>query len=274
MTTRRRTASVIFHKDGDPVSRTFRIPLWTLRLGTIVGITIGAFLVLGAVLYTPLVRTAARVPGLVHDVEQLTAENQQVLEVIARLEYVEDRYEQIRSMLGGDLVPELQRPEGALTTARPQYARAPGAPACYEAGASIPRHWPLGQPGVVTRGPVGAGSSEEVHAGLDIAVAQRTPIRAAGGGVVSGVGDDPEYGLFVRIDHPEGYQTMYGHASRLLVSLGDSVHAGHVVGLSGTTGRSTAPHLHFEVRRDGQPIDPSALVSLECTHGDILVRGG
>jgi murein DD-endopeptidase MepM/ murein hydrolase activator NlpD len=92
--------------------------------------------------------------------------------------------------------------------------------------------------------------------------------------MVSGVGDDPEYGLFVRIDHPEGYQTMYGHASRLLVSLGDSVHAGQVVGLSGTTGRSTAPHLHFEVRRDGQPIDPSALVSLECTYGDILVRGG
>ncbi|KPJ90486.1 MAG: hypothetical protein AMS18_10720 [Gemmatimonas sp. SG8_17] len=91
---------------------------------------------------------------------------------------------------------------------------------------------------------------------------------------MSGVGDDPEYGLFVQIDHPEGYQTMYGHASRLLVSLGDSVQAGQVVGLSGTTGRSTAPHLHFEVRRDGQPIDPGAVVSLECTHGDILVRGG
>ena len=75
-------------------------------------------------------------------------------------------------------------------------------------------------------------------------------------------GSDPEYGLFVLITHPDGYQTMYGHASRLLVSDGDEVSVGQVVALSGSTGRSTAPHLHFEIRRGGRSIDPRS-VTLE-----------
>jgi murein DD-endopeptidase MepM/ murein hydrolase activator NlpD len=60
--------------------------------------------------------------------------------------------------------------------------------------------------------------------------------------------------------HPAGYETMYGHASRLVAAEGDNVEAGQVIGLSGNSGRSTAPHLHFEIRRDGKSIDPLALV--------------
>ncbi len=62
------------------------------------------------------------------------------------------------------------------------------------------------------------------------------------------------------IDHGDGYESMYGHASRVFVAAGDSVERHEVIALSGSTGRSTAPHLHFEVRKAGQAVDPLALV--------------
>jgi murein DD-endopeptidase MepM/ murein hydrolase activator NlpD len=64
----------------------------------------------------------------------------------------------------------------------------------------------------------------------------------------------------VLIDHPSQYQSMYGHLSRIIATPGDTVQPGDVIGLSGNTGRSTAPHLHFEVRHGGRSIDPLILV--------------
>src|SRR5947199_249405 len=90
-----------------------------------------------------------------------------------------------------------------------------------------------------------------------------TPVRAAGGGAVEAAGTDPAYGLFVLLRHSSGYETMYGHASRLLVREGDSVQAGQVIALSGNSGRSTAPHLHFEIRREGKSLDPLTVVKQE-----------
>jgi murein DD-endopeptidase MepM/ murein hydrolase activator NlpD len=93
-----------------------------------------------------------------------------------------------------------------------------------------------------------------------VAVPVGSPVRASGGGKVEAAGTDPDYGLFVLLRHPGGFQTMYGHTSRLLVREGESVAAGQVIALSGNTGRSTAPHLHFEVRRDGRSLDPLTVV--------------
>lgn len=73
-------------------------------------------------------------------------------------------------------------------------------------------------------------------------------------------GEDPEYGRFVLVEHPAGYQTLYGHLSRITVAAQQVVPAGEVVGLTGNTGRSSGPHLHFEVRLDGQPIDPRTII--------------
>lgn len=274
MSATRRKATVILHRDGDPASRSLRMPIWLFRVALAAVVVIAVLIVVSAALFAPIVRTAARVPGLNREIERLSSENERVNELAARLEFAEERYAQIRNMLGGDLVPELPRAEGTAVALRPLFARPPSTPPCYVTGPTRPRYWPLGEAGVVTRGTVGAGSSAEVHTGLDIAVAQRTPVKAAGGGVVSAVGDDAEYGLFVRIDHLEGYQSMYGHASRVMVALGDSVQAGQVIALSGSTGRSTAPHLHFEILRNGVPLDPSSMASRECIYGDLLVGGG
>jgi murein DD-endopeptidase MepM/ murein hydrolase activator NlpD len=273
MTGKRRSATIIVHKEGELDSKSLRLPLWLLRAGIVSATLLAIVIVAAAALYAPIARTAAQVPSLKGEVERLAAENQQVRELASRLEHAEARYAQLRGMLGGDVVPELQRPEASVPSAPAITARSPNARACYETGTSVPSHWPLDQPGVITRGPVGVGGDAEAHVGLDIAVAKGTPIRAAGGGVVRSAGRDLEYGLYIRLEHSDGYLSMYGHASLLLVTRGDSVNAGQVIGLSGSTGRSTAPHLHFEVHKDGQPIDPRVQVTRECNSGNILVGG-
>lgn len=260
--TRRPGITIMVHRDGAIESRSFRIPLWMARAGMIGGSALAVLIVVAAVLYAPIARTAARVPGLTRELERLQAENQQVRELAAALQEVEARYEQVRTMLGGDVVPDRAQIERTYPVAPPILARAEGA-GRYEPGASAPRHWPLDVQGVITRGPATESAGGESHGGLDVAVPRGTPIRAAGGGIVASAGSDPEYGLFVLIDHPEGFQSMYGHASRILVTKGDSVRAGQVIGLSGSTGRSTAPHLHFEIRSRGRYVDPRSMVHQE-----------
>ncbi len=98
--------------------------------------------------------------------------------------------------------------------------------------------------------------TKRFHNGLDIAVPSGTPVHAADGGVVLVSGWEGGYGNFVAIDHGNGISTCYGHNSRLLVKVGQRVSQGQVVAYSGSTGLSTGPHIHFEVRVKGTPVDP------------------
>jgi murein DD-endopeptidase MepM/ murein hydrolase activator NlpD len=97
----------------------------------------------------------------------------------------------------------------------------------------------------------------EFHGGIDLAAPLGTPVCAAREGVVKETGFDAGYGNFVRIAHPAGYETLYGHLSVIYVKRGDKVNAGLPLGKVGLTGRTTGPHLHFEVLKNGKPIDPS-----------------
>jgi len=255
----RRFVTIMIHADGTVESWRLRVPLWVARSAIVVGAVLAAGLLVGVVLYGPIVRTAARVPGLQREVARLTAENQQVTQLAARLARVEQRYDQVRSMLGGNIVPPSSTGGGVLPVGYLLQAQPPGQRPRYEAGPSAPTHWPLDDPGVITQGQVSDGERGQ-HPGLDIAVPIGTPIRAAGGGSVAEAGWDPEYGRFIRIVHPGGYESMYGHAARVLVAAGQVVEAGEVIALSGSTGRSSGPHLHFEVRRDGRVVDPRSLL--------------
>jgi murein DD-endopeptidase MepM/ murein hydrolase activator NlpD len=163
----------------------------------------------------------------------------------------------------GDTDGQYAAGEERLYIAPPMLARAPAAADSSvpeRGGPSIPQGWPLSVPSYRTRGMVAGTPSEEVHPGIDLAVPEGSDVRASGGGVVERAGTDSSYGLFVLLQHPSGYETMYGHLSRILVSRGDTIAAGQVIALSGNTGRSTAPHLHFEVRLRGRSIDPTKLV--------------
>ncbi|PYB75192.1 M23 family metallopeptidase [Rhizobium wuzhouense] len=95
-----------------------------------------------------------------------------------------------------------------------------------------------------------------MHAGIDFRAPTGTEIRTTGAGKVVAAGFSGGYGNMVEVDHGLGISTRYGHMSRVLVKVGDEVATGDVVGLSGSTGRSTGPHLHYEIRRNGDAVDP------------------
>jgi hypothetical protein len=89
------------------------------------------------------------------------------------------------------------------------------------------------------------------HNGVDFGVPLYTAVHAAAAGMVAKTGSDPKgYGLYVILKHTNGYQTLYAHLGRVMVDTGEELPAGSVLGLSGSTGNSTGPHLHFELRRD------------------------
>lgn len=94
------------------------------------------------------------------------------------------------------------------------------------------------------------------HEGLDFTANTGTPIYAAAGGIVAAAEHTPDYGKIVRIDHGSGLETRYAHASRLLVKVGERVNKGQKIAEVGSTGRSTGPHLHYEIRLSGNPLDP------------------
>lgn len=124
--------------------------------------------------------------------------------------------------------------------------------------ASRPSIWPVS--GEVTSNfgwrssPWGGGS--ELHQGIDIANSLDTPIVAAADGEVVQSGWAGGYGNVVQIDHGNGVSTVYGHNSRVAVNVGQSVKKGQVISYLGSTGRSTGPHVHYEIRMNGTAVDP------------------
>ncbi|MEW6448378.1 MAG: M23 family metallopeptidase [Bacillota bacterium] len=99
-----------------------------------------------------------------------------------------------------------------------------------------------------------------LHEGLDIAADTGTPVRAAAEGRVVYAGPAGTYGLLIILTHPGGWATYYAHCDRIEVATGQAVSAGELIGAVGSTGRSTGPHLHFEARLDGTPLDPAAFL--------------
>jgi murein DD-endopeptidase MepM/ murein hydrolase activator NlpD len=119
--------------------------------------------------------------------------------------------------------------------------------------APLARAWLTGRFGEAR---AAAGGGHRAHAGVDLAAPLGTPVQASRPGRVISAGWSGGYGLLVVVDHGNGLQTRYAHLSRLGVVAGQQIGQGQTVGLVGSTGHSTGPHLHYEMRQDGRPLNP------------------
>jgi murein DD-endopeptidase MepM/ murein hydrolase activator NlpD len=248
-----RYLSIMVVPEDGRESHTFRVSYRSLKLAAGVGLAtlLGVALLAGSWWY--LAARAAKVPALEAQVAQHAEDQARMESFAAQLVELENRYEQIRQLFG----PDGAQMASGLWLPPPAPRGGTQGPDVDEGG-SRPTSWPLTERGFVTQrlleGNAGA------HPGLDIAVPTDSYIRAAGGGVVVDVKDDPVYGRFVSVDHGAGYRTVYAHASVALVEVGQRVRRNELIALSGSTGRSTAPHLHFEILLNGEPVDPLTMV--------------
>jgi murein DD-endopeptidase MepM/ murein hydrolase activator NlpD len=153
---------------------------------------------------------------------------------------------------GNDLAGESALLSSRLSLIENQFSKR------FELVASTPTVWPVH--GAVNSGfgirPDPFTGQPAFHEGVDISTARSEPVLATADGIVLRSGWAGEYGKAIALAHGDRYETVYGHLEATLVAEGQKVHRGDRVGLVGSTGRSTAPHLHYEVRVDGHPVNP------------------
>lgn len=246
---------VLVAREGDTASRHYRPSARGLILGLAALLLVfaaGAFW-LGR--SSGAAERADRLAALRAEIDSLTEENAKVVALATRMEALEANYERLRAVMGGEVAPSAR--DILLPPVRSSEGRE-GAPTASE---GRPALWPLVEAGFVTRSFGDTVPGEGPHAGLDIAVPVGSYVRSTGAGRVVEIGADEEYGRFVRIEHAGDFRSLYAHNSWTFVSAGDSVEAGEVIALSGSTGRSTAPHLHLEIERSGTLVDPLPFVS-------------
>ncbi len=262
------------------------------RNAVIIGASLVTLVALAAIVITVLLSfgiTLGMDQFNIVELKRLRVENEQLREELSLVEELEREVTageeiigRLRVMLGIDLAEERRaEAERILTSAAPYVpgeepeateltgeatthiptgpsAGRTGELAAYVAstaarGLSTPKGWPLR--GWITRGFIPAGDSK--HSGIDIACDEGRPVTTTAAGVVVYAGEDRHFGMKVVISHDSGYSTIYGHNSKLFVRVGDTVERGQRIALSGNTGASTSPHLHYEIRRDDVPIDPA-----------------
>lgn len=251
---------VLLWRRGSTESRSFRLswPAIALLGGLAFGLWVGGGVLLG--LYWAERRESERVSELEAQVARLSQERARVRQLASRLEEIESGYRRIQGALGSE-------PRGSVRQLRlplPEGDRdsGTGKPVA-QSNPWRPSAWPLATRGFVTRPFSDEGETlAPAHRALDIAVPIGSYVRASGAGEVIEARRDSVYGLYVRIAHSDGLTTLYAHNSWLFVMPGDTVQRLEVIALSGNTGQSTAPHLHFEVERDGTPVDPLTFVPL------------
>jgi len=249
------TFSVIIVPHDLKKTRTYRVPyflFYTFLVLVGVGLVI---LIIFVATYGRILLKAREAVILEKQVEELTRRTEKMGELRRNLARLRAMDLKIKQLLGVPVDTQLVASAEVIRSEN-EISAAPLTASQSQLLRSIPTFWPVR--GFITKAfnVTGGKSSPSYHPGIDIAVDEGTPVVASAGGVVIERGWDDIYGYYVVIDHGFGLKTLYGHNERVVVMKGERVARGQTIAYSGNTGRSTAPHLHFEVLKDNVPVDP------------------
>lgn len=244
---------------AEPRTLTMSIAAWRwIRLGLVLLIFL---IVVMLITWGVSLRRAILYDAVAQENEKLKISLRKVEKIKAQMEHILILDQQIRSAIGGS--PALSEEDRAILKDRfrkKQFEKDFVTNVDALDLTAIPRIMPVN--GIITRGyQKSPFAGKEGHRAIDIAVPQGTPILAAASGVVLFSGWSNQYGKMIIIGHRTGYTTLYGHCQALFYEAGDQVVQGEPIALSGNTGLSTAPHLHFEVWKNEQILDPLKVVT-------------
>lgn len=295
---RRRYINFLIIPEGSLRNISFRLSLWkTWMILGLLGILIIVLIIL-SVLYGKAIYGGISDKSLRRENERLKKYNAKVVELEKELEEYRSLTRRVAELAGieypfspnpqkratnlallredtstlnkGRILSSLENTETGSKLSVQNESERPHFPIRQEAQieADSLRRIPKGQPidGWITKGfSLNESAFGGEHTGIDFAAKESTKVKVTADGTVSFVGWDDVYGNLVMVDHKNGYVTYYGHNSKILVNSGNFVRKGEVIALSGNSGRSSAPHLHYEIRKvenpaaggNGIPIDPT-----------------
>jgi len=237
-----------------------RMAVFLLAVGTL---TVVAVVMLLAA-FVSRQGTGTRLHSLERELDQARLQMQTVQTLQHELEDSRRLQEKLLYMLGVDELPpgqadslgfDADSPPRTITQALDRTAAEtlPPEPGLWPAAGRVTKEFEKGNP----------VQGHRPHQGIDIAGASDTPVLAVAPGEVARAGKDEFLGNYVEIRHGLGYLTVYGHLSRAAVSAGEKVQGGQVIGYMGKSGQASATHLHFEIWRQGRPVDPRRYLSGE-----------
>lgn len=281
---RKQFFSLIFVPDQEQDPKSISMSYGTGRFLLVVIVLLSIHLIMGGVGYYRVFQLEKTSQTLQEENLELKARNKKIDDIARQLQAIKMTDEKIRRAFGSTLGVQ----EDGATSAMPPTTRANRATQSSSRGEGrplqtsadptqtsrylvadersdyydpdfLPNRLPV-EGYLTTRFQKGGWFEGRSHYGIDIAATRGTPIRAAGQGVVLLADWTPDFGNVVIISHGNGFYTYYAHALRLLVTQGTKVRRGQQIALLGSSGRSSAPHLHFEIWRDGVPIDPEQFI--------------
>lgn len=239
--------------DDEAEPKRFRLPVWLFR-------TLLVFIIVTLIAPVAYIALYYEVIGRAADSARLAEENESLRKYQYKVQVLEQSLLETRQLMGeiagmagldsallADLYGEDESFSKNYTQTRP---------------GSISRTLPPSSPipdGLPVTGWITRGFSEipgKVHLGVDLAVPEGTSVYSTAYGVVTYAGTDNEYGYMVVVKNSDSIETVYGHNSQLTVRVGDTILAGQQIALSGNTGISSAPHLHYEIRENGKAVNP------------------
>ena len=240
------------------------IPSWLMKLFIVLGIII--LIVIGTAFYTHYryIKTEHRLHALIDENMRLKKENEKVVELEKKLEELSKFRKKVENMLGVQSAPppfDIEKLASEVNS-KPAKKREKVNKTTVRASNPVEEeilkaekaniYTPYGMPvkGYISRGFTAS------HRGVDIAAQTGTPIISPANGIVVKVTYNKRFGNLVVISHGDIYKTVYGHLSKVLVKPGDVVKKGDLIGFVGNTGLSTGPHLHYEIWKNGKPVNP------------------